>query len=58
MIKSLNEELKWYETELEKQNEDQTTVRIENLEKQVASYKDQLGKQFEVREIVFCFIPS
>ena len=48
MIKSLNEEVKWYETEREKQNEDQTSVKIENLEKMVASQKDQIGEQFKV----------
>ncbi|KAL5253010.1 hypothetical protein ACHWQZ_G015689 [Mnemiopsis leidyi] len=47
MIKSLNEEVKWYESEREKQNEDQTSVRIENLEKLVASQKDQIGEQFK-----------
>lgn len=52
MIKSLNEELKWHETELERQNEDQKSVKIENLEKMVASQKEQIGEHFKVYKIV------
>ena len=51
MIKSLKEEVKWYETELEKQNEDQTSVRIENLEKLSASQKEQLNEHFKVGHV-------
>ena len=40
MIKTLGEEVKWLETEMDKQQEDQKSLKIENLEKMVANQKN------------------
>ena len=48
MIKTLGEEVKWLETEMDKQQEDQKSLKIENLEKMVANQKEQLTEYFQV----------
>lgn len=39
--------MKWHQTELERLNEDQKTVKIENLEKLCAAQKEQMNEQFK-----------
>ena len=49
MIKTLGEEVKWLETELDKQQEDQKSLKIENLEKIASTQKDQIADSFQAR---------
>ena len=45
----MSEEAKWLHSELEKQNDDQKSLKIETLERQLATQKETLSEHFKVK---------